>query len=1321
MSLLPLADQAARDRISSELASTVFVEAGAGSGKTRALVDRVAALVGSGIAMENIAAITFTEKAAAELRDRIRRRLASAESRREVGEERTEAALLQLDGAAVGTLHSFAQRILSEHPVEAGLPPSVEVLDDIGSQIEFEVRWRDFLDQLLDEPGMGPTLLRLEMLGVKMAHIRALAVKLNQNWDRLEGLTWAPGRLPPVDVGDIEGGLRALAEAKGACAASTEDTLFARIEAVERELARLKGCTDDVERIAIIRSAIEAGRRRGGGRQANWGAGDDGKANKAAATEALKSLAAPRNDRSDQPPSICVQTLDRAAQAALEVLVARLAAFTLDAAEQRRAGGRLEFHDLLVRARLLLRHETRGPAVRSALRERYQRLLVDEFQDTDPIQVELAALLGCGDPAAGGVPWTETEPDPGRLFFVGDPKQSIYRFRGADIATFLEARRWTERQEHSRLESLTTNFRSARPVIDWVNDVFEEMIRWSSGSQPEYAPLDSVRQPAPQGPPVTVLGAEPVAIPGRAYARELRRREAASVAQAVAAVLRDGWQVDEGSPAAPSFRPARLGDVAVLIPSRTSLADLEDALEATSIPYRAEASSLVYNTREVRDVLTALQAVADPTDELALVAALRSSLYGCGDDDLAHWRLACGGRFSLIGDRPESCPADHPVAEGIAHLAELHSAKRWADPPTLIDRLVRERGAFETAVAAGRPRDVWRRLRFVIDQARAWADAGGANLRSYLEWARLQGADNARVTEAVLPETDDDSVRIMTVHAAKGLEFPIVVLSGMTTRLEQPSRGPTVAFDASGAPVVKLRGGVESENYEAWKPIDEQMDAHERLRLLYVACTRARDHLVVSLHRRVPSASGSRENSAAWALADAGAAEAGAADGSAVLGEADEGAGSAVLGEAGEGEVPVAGAASSPADPDRAPLPDRHEWERERRRCLDAAAAPVVVSATALVGAGTLGGDIGPADAPGGGRRHRTRGRPGRGRRHRTRGRPGRGRGHRARGRLGRRDGSSRRDPGRRGRRRSRTGEGPGRRGAAPLEQGPVRHRGGPGGPRCVAGRGPGLGRRPRSAGRPSSRRGGRQRADKGSDRAGPGRARHRRGPRGGRLRELAGAVRGRSLRRPAPGGLHRPGLPGPRRVGGGRLEDRHRGGRRRRRRQAGPLPAAGRGLRGRAGGGHRRARGPHGVRVPRPDRSCRGRTPRPAAGRGRGEGGRRSASQRLSRSPSSTARRCTAAARPSRSASSRAPISVLKASRATSRVPRARLRPSGVSSSRLRRPSLGSATLRTSPRPTRRCVVLVAPPEVCTMRRASSPAVMRCGGPASHSAHKAK
>ena len=988
MTIPDLADKAARDRIASDLDSTLFVEAGAGSGKTRALVDRIVALVGSGVAMENIAAITFTEKAGAELRDRIRRRLQDPETRVSLGAERADTALLQLDGAAVGTLHSFAQRILSEHPVEAGLPPSVEVLDDIGSQIEFDIRWRDFLDQLLDEPEkMGQTLLGLETQKVRLGQIRALAVRLNENWDRLENCDFQ--RRPdvaPVGVADALKALDRLVGMRGFCT-DFGDKLLARIDTIalhRKGLLAVTGEASPSESAAANRtSRIEAllalkSECKGTnlGRAGSW----DGQVQNV--RDGIKHLGA-----------VCERALRSAGEADLRRLLARLTTFTLSAAEERRAKGRLEFHDLLVRARQVLRHETHGPAVRTALRDRYRCLLIDEFQDTDPIQVELAALLGSGDPAPAAAGWADTVPDPGRLFFVGDPKQSIYRFRRADIATFLDARDWTSGQDRGRVEGLATNFRSTRPIIDWVNSVFGELIKPSEGSQPEYAPLGSVREPVPRGPAVTVVGAQAIHLEGRAFAAELRRREAESVAQAVATALRDRWDVDAGSPTEPAPRPARLGDIAICIPSRISLGDLEEALDAANIAYRAESSSLVYSTREVRDVLSALQAVADPTDELALVAALRSPLYGCGDDDLAHWRLACGGRFSLLRTLPEDAPVDHPVAEGIAHLSELHRAKRWTSPPALIERLVRERGAFETAVAGERPRDVWRRLRFVIDQARAWADAGGTNLRDYLAWARLQGAENARVTETILPETDDDSVRILTVHAAKGLEFPIVVLSGMTTKLIAPARGPSVAFDASGEPVVRLRGGVESENYEAWQPIDEQMDAHERLRLLYVACTRARDHLVVSLHRRAPNAKGGRENSAAWALADAGAAEAGAVDGAALLdvtGEAVLPAAAGALhngvdgGPAPETSAPPTGAGvlhngvdGGPAPETSAPpaaagvlhngvdggpapetsgavsraaVPDRHAWELERRRALAAASVPIAVSATDLAG-----------------------------------------------------------------------------------------------------------------------------------------------------------------------------------------------------------------------------------------------------------------------------------------------------------------------------------------------------------------------------------
>lgn len=912
-----LADQGVRDMIGSERDRTLFVEAGAGSGKTRALVDRVELLVRSGAPMESIVAITFTEKAATELRDRIRRRLESIEADpADPDRAVATAALQQLDGAAVGTLHSFALRILSEHPVEAGLPPGVEVWDEISSGIEMDRRWQGFVEDLLEDPEAGRSLLILEVSRVRLDHLRKLAVQLDANWDLVEtGIPLDAPMPPPVDTEPVRAAVAEALMLQAACA-HPDDSLRRRIGELEPYLERL-AAGDEIDRLEAVQG-LSFEKFGNFGAAGNW----SGPIDKAEAHRRLKDLIEAANG-----------LVEAANQAALEHLASRLAAFTLDAAAERRNSGRLEYHDLLVRARWLLRHPERGPAVRSALRQRYLHLLLDEFQDTDPVQIDLAVLLGCGQPDVADAPWHELDTDPGRLFFVGDPKQSIYRFRRADIAMYLQAR--ARFDDHARL---VTNFRSVPGIIEWVNAVFGRLIVYAEGSQPEYTPLQARRPPGGRGPAAAVVGADPIA--ADLDADGLRRAEAASVADAVAAVLDQGWEVGEdGADNGPSLRPARAGDVAILVPARTSLPALEGALDRVGIAYRVETSSLVYATQPVRDALTALTAADDPTDELAAVAALRSPLYGCGDDDLAHWRIGLGGRFSLYAEVAEHM--GHPVADGLAHLRELHEARRWTSPPMLLEKLLRDRGALETAVVAGRPRDAWRRLRFLVDQARAWADTGGRDLRGYLEWARLQGAENARVTETVLPETDDDSVRILTIHGAKGLEFPVTVVSGLTTQLARPARGPTVAFPPGRPPAIRLRAGVESGGFEQWQPIDEQMDEHERLRLLYVACTRARDHLIVSLTRLA----GSKRRTAASILAEAGAAR------------------GVRLKTAKRAPATRDGAIPAPEAEVLAPLPDREVWLTEREAALARAAVPEAVSATRLARSAAESDDPGLAKA----------------------------------------------------------------------------------------------------------------------------------------------------------------------------------------------------------------------------------------------------------------------------------------------------------------------------------------------------------------------
>lgn len=848
-------DQAARDRIAADLDTTLFVEAGAGSGKTTALVTRVLALVASGmVELADIAAITFTEKAATELRDRLRRDIERAVEADPDSDlvQRYQVALGQLDGAAIGTLHSFAQRILSEHPVEAGLPPRVEVVDEVSSDVAFGRRWIAFRDKLLADPDLERTILLLVAAGVRFDSLRLVALAFNDNWDLV--VERVPDRAPePLGVDEL---IRpVLSDLDRMCAERCDDpadSLRLALDDVAAYTARLREITGELD-------LLEALDPNGPVRPPRFKVGNRGK--KASWSVDVKELQQRLADAGTRLEDVRT----RVANSCIKRLATEIRLFTLEAAEDRRAAGQLEFHDLLVRARALLRDPVHGAEVRNRVHSRYRRLLLDEFQDTDPIQVELAVLIaaevtGSGNGGVGAAQretaqretahWETVEVVPGHLFFVGDPKQSIYRFRRADISTFLAAARRFGDEGDGPVE-LTSNFRTVAPVIEWVNATFGLLIDEAEGdglplpSQPRYVALEAVRPEPPIGPHVGMIGSD--AHPKETTADELRELEAADVVATVARAVHEGWCVDDGEQ---GWRPACLGDITILVPSRTSLPFLEDALDDQGIPYRTESSSLAYSSRAVRDLLMAIRSIADPTNQLHLLAALRTPLLGCGDDDLFRFHNERNGRWSYLADQPETVPGDDPVALGLEYLRSLYDLRHWLAPSELLDRVARDRRAMDLGFAEHRPRDVWRRLRFVIDQARAWSEATRGTLRQYLTWVEMQTAEGARVAETVLPETDDDSVRIMTIHAAKGLEFPITIVSGMST-LPGGRRAPVdVVFTPEGEPGYRIGKSVQTDEYAHWAPIDEQMGYHERIRLLYVACTRARDHLVVSVHRK---------------------------------------------------------------------------------------------------------------------------------------------------------------------------------------------------------------------------------------------------------------------------------------------------------------------------------------------------------------------------------------------------------------------------------------------------------------------------------------
>lgn len=828
--LLP--DRDARRRASQALDETVFVSAGAGAGKTRVLVDRICALVTTDaepVPMRSVAAVTFTEKAAAEMRDRVRAEL----SRRvhdpdEVVARRARDALDELDLAAIGTLHSFARRLLTENPIEARLPPVIRPLDEVASGVRSERWWSEIRTRLLEEPSTGHAMQVLLASGVGLDALREVTMRLQSDWDLVQDRC---ATTPPVvdlrlDLDPLRSALDALLRRAEDECDDPEDRLKHRISSHAGWFADIERAVDDLERLRMLRD--RPGLRRVGSTK-HW---HDVDAVRAAEREVFSTAAA---------------ACDTLVHAALAVVVAAVAAAVLAEADQRRRDGDLQFQDLLVQARTMLRD---SPEARQAAHRRYRRLLLDEFQDTDPLQIEIAVRIAAG--AAGGAPdWRECPVPAGALFVVGDPKQSIYRFRRADIATFMEA------EDHLAASGpavLSTNFRSHPQVLAWVNHCFGRLIAREPGGQPGYEPLqpdpDRVAFHADEDDPrVRVVAVDPV--PGKPSADELRAHEARHVAAAVAALLHerpavehragDQWQSRELTPA----------DVCVLVPARTALEPLERELDRLNVPYRTEASSLVYRSDEVRDLLLTARAVDDPTDRLALVAALRTPLFGCGDDDLVSWR-AGGGSFAVHARTPEGVEETHPVAEALAFLRPLARRRSQMSPSELLATIVADRQALEVATVPSdspRYRETWRRLRYVVDQARAWSEAEHGSLRDFLDWARRQAEEEERANEIVLPERDVDAIRILTIHAAKGLEFPVVVLSGLAS---EPKTDPgRLVWPVTGPPEVSLRAdSARSAGWDEAADHEKRMLHLEALRLLYVAATRAESRLVVSLARK---------------------------------------------------------------------------------------------------------------------------------------------------------------------------------------------------------------------------------------------------------------------------------------------------------------------------------------------------------------------------------------------------------------------------------------------------------------------------------------
>ncbi len=886
-------DEAAAKRIREALGETLFVEAGAGTGKTWALVERVVSLVLGGRTIDRIAAITFTEKAAAELKDRVRQGLEDCLRDRPETIDRVKPALEALDRARISTIHAFCQDLLYLFAAEAGVDPSFEVQDEVKAARRFNDRWRAYLEGLSDDEAAAASIDRALGLGLTTGDLEALAAGLTS---RAELVSLLAQSLPDADAPDwnvlsqYQASLDELAPER----VPETDQLRLRIETMASVIGELT--RDPAEREVVLASATGVMGWTFGrcGNAATWGG----------------TLAAARGACTEVSEGL-TRLLSACRAEALRELMPLVVRFVEGDARARGRDGLMTFDDLILRVRDLLREDAQ--TVR-ALRERFDALLIDEFQDTDPLQVEIALAFG-NDPATGQI-------EPGRLFLVGDPKQSIYRFRRADMAVYSRTREALEGAGAERPQ-LRLSRRSRKVIIDWVNRVFGRMMGAGErpALQPAYREIRHHREDDDlDGPGVACFGGQIA----EGNARQVRVMESREVAGQCRTAVEQKWQVVDKPTQA--VRDASYRDVAILIPARTSLTSLERSLAEAGVPYRVEGGSLIFRTQEVRDLINCLAAIDDPADEVAIVGALRSPAFACSDVDIARF-VARGGRINYLRGDPGSF--DGPVAQGLLILQRYHERRHGKSLAALVDEFVTECGLVETGILDQGDRNSFRRMRYVVEQARAFEANGPESLRALVQW--LEGCSQQTILdhEGAGLDDDEDAVRVLTIHGAKGLEFPIVIMAG--TGSAPYSRPGSYLVDRSDETIairVGTKGNNRSFNLGDVAHLEQVEKDHcdaEFVRMLYVGATRARDHLVFSLYRT------QRATKAAAAQLEA----AGARDGVLSLVPASR--------AAGEGRRPLEG-----LQVDAPGVATPEEMEEQRRELLTLSRKQTYTSATRL-------------------------------------------------------------------------------------------------------------------------------------------------------------------------------------------------------------------------------------------------------------------------------------------------------------------------------------------------------------------------------------
>ena len=863
-----LRDATERHAARSERVRNVVIDAGAGTGKTETLVGRIVELVaplddGAAFSMSRVAAITFTRKAAGELALRVRERLDDAQrtAPTQLRRERLQRAERELDAAYVGTMHGFADRLLRELAVVSGLGPEYEILDDVsemtgelhrrllhaadtGTMVAALARTRVAGDSTLAEE--TSETIRLAQRAGLLASTRASDYYASVGLDRLFAEFCLRRDVTPevpapfeIDVQSLATAFGALRKSYDALAAGVRRSQFGRRLGAYLRAAEAALESKDVARIyaCVVPELVQLGKykpqmaRDCDGDKGLWFVCKRLSGSEPTMKEPLRGGVAFDCEHLRAPLERWLATRLVRCFPAVVALYEQLCA-------ERQAVDNVE---LLLRLRNLLRDNL---DLRRRCQARFDHVLVDEFQDTDPLQAEIVLFLV--EEGATARTWSEAVPARGKLTIVGDPKQSIYRFRRADVRMYDSVRRAVMRNAQDVLAvELVTNFRSTPQLVDWLDERCERLLGTAPDPAMRFDPatgkvffrsLCAGRDPV-QGPAVHVLPVDPVGADPRVTTEERRRRSATSVAGWIRGFLDDpdARVIDRDTGQARRPMP---GDIAILVPVTTNLDPLFERLDSMDLPHATSGGRLFLQDPLHRRFLLALRGLSGRRDRDIHDGAALASLY-------APPIFAVEPRVILNASRdegPETARAQWAAVQAI--VSGLRSGRNQG-PAVLAAWHLLERSGLGSSIAMG-ANGVQRlsRLREVCHMVERQAQASGLDFDAVTAALR-DGLDDPVHVDPPAP-LGDEAISVLTIHSAKGLEWPVVVLWDCTASEEGRDWGAVWAVDREGE---RWAVGLDNLAHDHGGGLAAEEKMHlqeERKRLYYVACTRARDRLVIA-------------------------------------------------------------------------------------------------------------------------------------------------------------------------------------------------------------------------------------------------------------------------------------------------------------------------------------------------------------------------------------------------------------------------------------------------------------------------------------------